>query len=247
MSIHETSSDSRFGKLFVKSIRPERQAIAPLWHTCILIIVVILLAIVGLSGSGTTSPPPPAIPFYLGAIAFEWLMFAYVWWGIRMRGNSLITLVRADHRTKLGRDALIGIVIWVVWYLIESLIALGLTAIGLTNTGATGTVFPHGVMQVGLWILMAVSSGISEEITFRGYFLRQFSAWTGSATLGIILQAVLFGIGHAYLGVRQSLLIVVSGVLLGIFAIKLRNLRPLIITHAWADVFGGLILRGLPY
>lgn len=94
---------------------------------------------------------------------------------------------------------------------------------------------------------MAASSGFSEEITFRGYFLRQFSGWTGSTTLAILLQGILFGVGHAYLGTRQVVLIVTSGVLLGIFAAWMRNLRPLMVTHAWADVFGGLIVRGLPF
>jgi membrane protease YdiL (CAAX protease family) len=94
---------------------------------------------------------------------------------------------------------------------------------------------------------MAASSGFSEEIAFRGYFLQQFSAWTGSTTIGIVLQAIIFGAGHAYLGTRQVVLIVTSGVLLGIFAARLRNLRPLMVTHAWADVFGGVVIHGLPY
>lgn len=225
---------------------PKRKAIAPWWHTCFLVAIVVLLAIGNMPGRHPAAPPP-AVPFYLGVIAFEWLMFAYVWWGLRLKGNTLTALITGARMARYGRDALLGIAIWIAWYLIESLVALGLTASGFTNTGAQGTVFPHGALQIALWVLMAASSGFSEEIAFRGYFLKQFSAWTGNTTAGIVLQALLFGIGHMYLGARQATLIVVSGIVLGIFAAWLRNIRPLMVTHAWADVFGGLILRGLPY
>ena len=223
-----------------------RKGIAPAWHTFVLIAVFVLLGIGGMTGSRLASPPK-AVPFYLGAILFEWLLFAYVWWGIRLRRNSLAALVTRDPLARYGRDILVGIAIWLVWYLVESLIAFALTEGGVTNAGAQGTVFPHGPGQIGLWVLMAASSGFSEEIAFRGYFLQQFSAWTGSMTIGVVMQAILFAIGHAYLGVRQVLLIAVSGALLGVFAVRLRNIRPLMVTHAWADVFGGVILHGLPY
>ena len=187
------------------------------------------------------------MPLYLEGIAFEGLLFAYVWWGIKLSGNSLEVLVTRGRLARYGRDAVVGIAIWIAWYLIESAIAFGLAACGLTNAGAPGTVFPHGTLQIVLWIGLAAISGWSEEITFRGYLLRQFSAWTGNTTMGVVLQAILFGIGHVYLGPKQAVLITVSGALLGILAVRLRNLRPLMVTHAWADVFGGLIVRGLPY
>jgi uncharacterized protein len=226
--------------------QPGRRGIAPVWHTVVLIGIFLALGIGEMAGRRPASPRA-ALPFYLGAIAFEWLLFAYAWWGIRLRRYPLAALIGHDRAAKYGRDVAIGMAIWLVWYGVESLVALGLAAAGLTNAGAPGTVFPHGASQIVLWIVMAASSGFSEEIAFRGYFLRQFSAWTGSTTVGIVLQAILFGMGHAYLGTRQVLLIVVSGILLGSFAAWLRNLRPLMVTHAWADVFGGVIVHGLPY
>jgi uncharacterized protein len=228
------------------STQPGRKGIAPVWHTFVLIVIFLALGVGALAGRRPTSPPR-ALPLYLGAIVFEWLLFAYVWWGIRLRRYPLAALIGRGPAAKYGRDVVIGVAIWFLWYGVESLVALGLAAVGLTNAGAQGTVFPHGAGQIVLWIVMAASSGFSEEIAFRGYFLRQFSAWTSSTTLGIVLQAILFGLGHAYLGTSQVLLIAVSGILLGCLAAWLRNLRPLMVTHAWADVFGGVIVHGLPY
>lgn len=223
-----------------------RRGIAPVWHTVVLIGIFLVLGIGQMAARRPASPPQP-LPFYLGAIAFEWLLFAYVWWGIRLRRYPLAALIGSVRAAKYGRDVVVGLAIWLIWYGVESLVALGLAAAGLTNAGAQEAVFPHGAGQIVLWVVMAASSGFSEEIAFRGYFLRQFSVWTGNTTAGIVLQAILFGFGHAYLGTRQVLLIIVSGILLGSFAAWLRNLRPLMVTHAWADVFGGVIVHGLPY
>ncbi|MGH9535261.1 MAG: CPBP family intramembrane glutamic endopeptidase [Terriglobales bacterium] len=227
-------------------VEPHRKAIAPVWHTCVLAAAIVALGIGGLAGSQPASPPS-ALPFYLSAIAFEWLLFAYVWWGIRLRKYPLAALISRGHSSLLKGDLAVGLAIWLCWYVVESFVALGLSHAGISNAGAQGTVFPHGVGEIALWILMAASSGFSEEIAFRGYFLQQFSRWTGSTAIGIVIQAVLFGVGHTYLGTRQVVLIIVSGALLGVFAAWLRNLRPLMITHAWADIFGGIIVHGLPY
>ena len=246
MSVRESSPGPDTIRPPALGAGPARKTIAPAWHTCILIAAIIILGISEIPGSRPASPPP-ALQFYLGAIAFELLLLAYVWWGLKLRGNPLSLLVNFRTLTRCGNDVLLGLAGWAVWYLVESLIARGLTTVGLTNAGAPGAVFPHGFIQASLWILLSALTGFSEELAFRGYLLKQFTAWSGSTTIGIVMQAALFGFGHVYLGTRQVVLIAVSGALLGIFAAQLRNIRPLMLTHAWADVFGGLIVRGIPY
>lgn len=228
--------------------RLPRGRIAPAWHTWVLIAFFAALALSGMRPE-RAGAPPPAVPFYSGAIAFEWLLFAYVWWGLRLGGNRLDLVMGAGRggSPRLWRDVLAGLGFWAFWYAAESGVAAELSALGVSNAGATGTVFPHGALQGVLWIVLAASSGFAEEIAFRGYFQRQFSAWTGSAAAGIVLQAILFGAGHTYLGEKQVLLIAASGILLGLFAQWWRNLRPMMVAHAWADIFGGMIVRGLPY
>jgi hypothetical protein len=39
----------------------------------------------------------------------------------------------------------------------------------------------------------------------------------------------------------------VSGALFGLLALWRDSLRPGMVAHAWADIFGGIILKGLPY
>lgn len=221
-----------------------RHDIAPIWHTWLLIAIVFAL---GLGGAAASSSPHRAIPSYLAAIVFEWLLFAFVWWGIRLRRYPLSALISRGRVSWPQRDLVFGVAIWIVWYVVLSLVALGLAHSHITNVGAPGPIFPHGPIQIILWIIMAASSGFAEELAFRGYLLQQFSRWSGNAFLAVILQALLFGIGHAYLGMRQAVLILISGVVLGLFAAWFRNIRPLMVTHAWADIFAGILVHGIPF
>lgn len=227
-------------------VQQGRRGIAPVWHTCVLIAAFIAIGLGEIAGAHHGSPLR-AIPFYIEAIVFELALFAFVWWGIRMRHYPLAALISRGRVTWFKRDLVYGLGIWACWYAVLGLVTMGLAAARITNAGAPGTVFPHGAAQVTLWIAMAVSSGFAEELAFRGYLLQQFSSWTGSTAVAIVLQAILFGIGHAYLGARQALLIIASGVVMGLFAAWLRNIRPLMVAHAWADIFGGIIEHGLPY
>jgi uncharacterized protein len=58
-------------------------------------------------------------------------------------------------------------------------------------------------------------------------------------------QAVVFGIGHPYEGVGQIVRIMLFGVLFGLLARWRKSLRPGMIAHAWSDIFGAIIFRGM--
>jgi membrane protease YdiL (CAAX protease family) len=230
-----------------------REAIAPTWHTLSLIAIGIAGAIQGAlptktptAGAGTQQHG--GVPsFYFMAILIQLAWFAYIWYGLHLRKHSLRILIgrESSNWKQFGTDTVIGLTFWVVWYAAEGLVRFALIRLGLRNSA--GAVFPRGTVQIAVWILMAISSGISEEVVYRGYLLRQFSAWTGSRSIAVGLQGTLFGLGHTYLGLRQVVQITVSGILFGLLAVRAKNLRPCMVAHAWADIFGGIIVRGLPY
>jgi membrane protease YdiL (CAAX protease family) len=102
---------------------------------------------------------------------------------------------------------------------------------------------PQNQLEIFLWILTSITAGICEEIIFRGYFQRQFSAWTGNVSAGVLLSAAAFGAGHIYQGWRSAIIILVYGLLFGILAEFRKSLRPGMMTHAWHDGFAGLAGR----
>lgn len=89
------------------------------------------------------------------------------------------------------------------------------------------------------YLLLAwVGAAFGEELLFRGMLMNRlvaaFGAGRGAAV--VVLQALLFGVGHAYLGARGVATAVVVGLVFGIAA--LRNggrLAPLVIAHGLID------------
>jgi hypothetical protein len=54
-----------------------------------------------------------------------------------------------------------------------------------------------------------------------------------------------FGVGHFYEGIGAAARITLFGVLFGLLALWRKSLRPGMIAHAWSDIFGVIIFRGV--
>ncbi|HSR21242.1 MAG TPA: CPBP family intramembrane glutamic endopeptidase [Anaerolineales bacterium] len=110
----------------------------------------------------------------------------------------------------------------------------------------------RGTVQIGaqaafVGLLAVLFTGISEEVVYRGLFIRAFlprGRWQA-----VLVPAVLFGAAHIVqsLGggwtlqdnVVQMLNAFVIGVLYGAVRLRINNLWPLIIIHALYDLFWG--------
>jgi len=112
---------------------------------------------------------------------------------------------------------------------------------GAAPDRAVQFLFPHGGVEIALWISLSVTAGICEEALFRGYLQRQFMALTKNAPLGILLSAVMFGLSHAYQGLGHAMQIGVLGAMSGILAYWRKSVRPGMIAHALQDIMGGLL------
>lgn len=89
-----------------------------------------------------------------------------------------------------------------------------------------------------LWVVVSLHAGICEELFFRGYMfsvLNSFGPWWAAA----IAAALLFGMGHAYQGIRG----VVGTGIIGVVAIGLYLLTGSLwvgmLAHVVYDVQGG--------
>ena len=213
-------------------------------HTMILVAVLLTLALrgatLGTAGGGATKPPP-LVPLYLSLIAAEWALVWAVARGIRRSGTTLRALVGGRWRTTgdVAADVVRALACWATVKLLvrtwQWLPVLG------DAPHAVAPLLPHSAAELALWTALSVSAGVAEEVLFRGYFQRQFAAWTGSAWAALALQAVLFGASHGYQGLDASLRITLVGAIFGALALWRRSLRPGIIAHAWTDVASGVL------
>jgi len=224
------------------------ETIASPVHTVILVLVLTVISVIGYVSMRGAAPVrfSSHLRFYLPTIAWEWLVFAYIYWGVRRHGKAFRDI--AGERWKNGieilRDIAIAFGAWIV-----AIVVLGVTSKLLHATGsleAAKRLAPQGALESVVWIALAVTAGICEETIFRGYFQRQFIAWFRNVPAGVLLSAILFGAGHIYQGVRPAVVIVVFGLLFGILAEARKNIRPGIMLHAWQDGISGFLVRLLP-
>ncbi len=227
---------------------PGRNLIAPVWHTVLLVCIFVGLTVAGAlfqrqaqSKPGMLQQHPSVAPLYASLIVSEWLLVYAVWRGIRKRGVTLRDLLGGKWTSlkDVLLDATLAFGLWVVWG--------GVQIIGSrlvpSHAKSVSVLFPRGVLEIVLWVALSLSAGISEEIAFRGYFQKQFRAMTGSASTGLLFQAVLFGISHGYQGVRSVITIMILGLLYGSLALWRKSLRPGIIAHGWSDIYAGYLFQ----
>lgn len=217
-------------------------------HTFFLIVITGAVAVAGYLSIHRPGPihHTNRLLFYLATMAWEWIIFGYIYWGLRRRGKSFRDIAgeRWKSATDFFRDFGIAVGFWIAAIIVLSIVASLIRSRGMAE--AARLLAPQGLVESVLWMVLAITAGICEETIFRGYLQRQFVAWTRNAPVGVILSAMLFGGGHIYQGPKATVVIAVYGLMFGILAEVRGNLRPGMMTHAWHDVVTGLLIRFLP-
>jgi len=224
----------------------DRKLLASPWHTAILVLVLLSIAAYGASVQQHAHTEPGAlerhgstVPLYLGLILAQWGLFRYATIGLRRRGLSLRDLLgdRWAGPKDVVRDVAIALVVWAAWSLGEAFVQ---SHLGKDSAADFGGLLPRAPLEIALWVVLSLTAGFCEEVVFRGYLQKQFSAFTGSAILGMVIQAVIFGVSHGYQGLRNMILITIYGAVFGALALWRKSLKPGIVLHAWTDVFSGI-------
>lgn len=224
-----------------------QRPVAGVLHT--LVLLMILLGGAGLMYFSAkqlrAADHPNKTALYLTTTVWEWMLTAYVLWGVHRHGISLNEVTGAKWKSVLdfARDFGIAVLFWLI-----ALMVLGITALALHFRGtkeSVGFLAPRGFEQVGLWIVVCVTAGFCEETIFRGYLQKQFIAWSGNAAAGVVASAAVFGACHVYQSVKPAIVITVYGLLFGILAQWRKSLRPGMMTHALHDTVSGIAVRFL--
>src|SRR5439155_18386656 len=154
--------------------------------------------------------------------------------------SALVELVgRVPESVRaMSVDVLLAAIVFVAIDGSEALFARA----GVAPSAAVIAMLPHRFGERAAWALVAASVGLSEEVVYRGYLQTQLAAWRG-ATLGIILQAALFGVAHGQQGLATAARFAVYGLLLGALARWRRSRVPGILAHVTIDIVSGLVAR----
>lgn len=223
---------------------PERaHPIAPAWHTIVLLVVIVGLSLLqGLPklAHGGEALQPNRLFTYIATLVYEMFLLGYVWLIRVMKYKvPLRELIGGRWRRPLDFFKDVGVAI-LFWFAVAGMLIAARFLVGFSGVSAAKSMFPQTPRELTAFVILAVFAGFCEEIIFRGYFLRQFAAWTGNATAGVILQGIVFGAAHGYQGWKGMLVISVYGAMFGILAVLWKSLRPGIMQHCTQDALSGI-------
>jgi len=253
-------------------IAPKPTAVAPAWHTVLLVAFILGVSFLGVyrhagaPGSGSSN----RLVTYAVTAVLELTMVGWVAIGLRLRKISLRSLfgsIPGDLRS-IGLDLIIALAFW-----IGSLMVLGTVALvwlsvenavkhlrAPAHSGqpfapdksqqqaarAVAAIAPSNAREIASWALLCLLVGVAEELIFRGYLQRQFTAWArGAAVGGVVFSALVFGAAHGYEGIRAMFLLTIYGALFSMLALFRRSLRAGMFAHSWHDLIAGLTIAFL--
>jgi hypothetical protein len=249
--------------------------IAPAWHTLLLLAGIAVLSVEGareLSGPNAGGMDSNRLVTYATTVGSELLMLGWVWFGLRLRKIPFRSLFGdlSGGIKSFFLDLGIAAGFWigammvlttgaVIWLVADSaihhraLIPKGGKSAPvdpaqqhLVHTLAA--LAPSKASEIAAWALVCVMAGLIEELVFRGYFLRQFAAWSrGLVVGGVVFSSIVFGAAHGYQGIRNMVLLTLFGSLFALLAVFRRNLRAGMFAHAWHDFFIGMVLALLKW
>ncbi len=225
---------------------PQPKAIAPVWHTVVLLLVIVGFSILPQFVHMPVQPGQTAgasrMTTYILTMFYELAMLAYIWLFCRfLYGVPLREII--GGRWLRFSDFLIDIAcVLLLWAAVVTLLAFAHFVLHFSGVDAAKAMYPTTLRETCVFVVLAVLAGFCEEIIFRGYFMRQFAAWSQSVLAAVVLQAIVFGLAHGYQGWKGMLVISVYGSFFGILAVLRKSLRPGIIQHCAQDGFSGALV-----
>lgn len=236
------------------------QAIAPAWHTIVLIAAILAISASGSSRLSAAHGPVHLYRTYGATALMELVLLGWVVFGLRLKKIPLRSLLGENSVRPRTVFLDIGFAL-VFWF--GSLVVLGTLAVAwavvqadvehrspLTPNPqqqqavhALSQLAPTTAIEIAAWVLLCLTVGVCEEIVFRGYLQTQFTRWArGAAAAGVVFSALVFGGAHAYQGIRNMVLLAVFGALFSGLVLFRRGLRAAIFAHSWHDLVTGLAL-----
>ena len=195
----------------------------------------------------TLSEPGARPLLYVQILTLQWVWAGYVWFGVRRAGGNLRTLLddapwSTRRWLRYAGIGLAGVIFWLV-------AGAGLGAIlpsSPEHLRGVVAMLPHTSEERLLWAGFALSAGFCEEVVYRGYLMRQFSAWAGHRWSAVLLQAVIYATGHLALPLEMVVPVLLLGVVLGAIAVWQKSLVPGMILHSGTGLMAILGSFALP-
>ncbi len=219
---------------------PQRPVLAKVFG--IAIVLAVLASSLALVHSNSTSIGSTAVLRF--AIVRDWVvaivLIATVFYWERLPWSSL------GVYSLTWRDVLLGVGGFVVGIVAFGAGGFLVHALDLGNT-STGI---RALAQIPMpaRIALILTTGITEEIIFRGYLLERVAALARSIPVGALVSLVVFGLGHiGGWGIGGAVQITLWTIVITWLYASTRRVLPCVIMHMLNDAFAFIIIPALMY
>jgi membrane protease YdiL (CAAX protease family) len=196
----------------------------------------------------------PTYGLFIAVLAQQLGQGAWPWIVSKRKGLGLVSDWRFSFDLRwskiwLPRDILLGLGLAVVSLIGTGIATVGVSAlVGLDDPGEASNTTIISDNEGSLWLigviaLVVIGAPLTEELLFRGLFLRVFERSFGGV-VAVIGSTLLFTLPHIQGGAtwRESVVLLSAiatiGLVLGIGALRIGRLGPTIIAHFLFNAFG---------
>ena len=227
----------------IPAVDSPRRPIAPWWHTVLVLAPIAISSVASVYQHGLPNANLPGMTHrlssYFTVLVEEWFGVFLIWLALRRRGLAVSSLVSGQWQTARAFFKDLGLAIGFM-VVVVPLVGVLAYFLGAGTNSAVANIPPKTVFELLAFLALTASAGFAEELVFRGYLTQQFSAWTGSVAMAVILQGIVFGLAHGFYG-KAMLAVTLQGWLLGLLASWRKSLRPGMLAHGLQDSIGGII------
>ena len=163
------------------------------------------------------------------------LFAMHVWCGARPADFGLQT---PGPRWSLGQLAGLSVLFTVLGMSYFGFRALAVPFLSGTGSFDLDELMPSGAVRLPVVLYLCATASIVEELFYRGVLLEAMApvgAGVGRASAYVASSSMLFGLSHFESGAAEILATGLLGVVAALFALRVRNLWPLMIGHFAID------------
>ncbi len=199
----------------------------------------------------------PSMLFSFFAIKQGSLSFVLVAIGTILRDLALVSLILffiwrngepvdwiGWTSKNLRQEILLGIVLYIPFFLAAGLFENALRAAGLPmpSTRLPPFMMPKGLIEFWLATALVVVVALAEETIFRGYLILRLRAITSSSAAAALLSAAIFSLGHGYEGSAGVLTVGFMGLVFAFVYLWRQSLVAPIVMHFLQDFISIVLL-----
>lgn len=181
---------------------------------------------------------------YRRVVTLQWCLTAAVviLWAWERRSWRLLGLTPPGGWRLLVSLALLAPFVWLVLRQRRGVRRLTPDGAAAVRSRLAGVEFilPHTRDERRWFTILSATAGVCEELVYRGFIMWVLASYTGAAP-ALLLQALLFGLGHAYQGRQGVLKTSAVGLVMALIVVATGWLLPAMIVHALIDVGAGVV------